>query len=100
MKQEIVEGLWTAFGVGVILSLIVNIFIVWGGRPRGMFWRIDDNKKALQKALQGVNKRMDELEKENGFQVICDEALMRGIGDLRERVQWLENNRWYGKAER
>ena len=41
------EGFWTGLGIGIILSLIINLFLIYGGHPRGMFWRIEDNKKKI-----------------------------------------------------
>lgn len=45
MRENFAIGL----GLGVVLSLLVNLFIVWGGLPRGMYWRIEDNRENISK---------------------------------------------------
>lgn len=58
--EKVGEGFWAGLGVGAILAFIVNLFIVWGGHPRGMFWRIDDNKKEIV-ILQTKDKKTLEV---------------------------------------
>ena len=52
------EGFWTGLGIGAIFSLIIILFLIYGGHPRGMFWRIDDNRKEMaeMKVLANDNR--------------------------------------------
>jgi len=44
------EGFITGCFVGLIILFIVQLFIVWGGNPRGMYWKIEDLRKELSEA--------------------------------------------------
>ena len=43
MKSRFIVGLV----LGVILSCIVNLFIVWGGLPIGMYWQMQHLREEL-----------------------------------------------------
>ena len=74
------EGFWVGLFVGIILISIVNIFIVWGGQPRGLFWRIEDNKQELR------------LIKKEFLDVISNHIRLSDYRFIK-----LENKRWYGR---
>ena len=57
MKDNFFIGLM----LGVVFSALFNVFLVWGGNPRGMFWRIDDNKKVIVNIDENVSTNINKI---------------------------------------
>ena len=45
--MKITEGFWVGLAVGTILGILVNVFLIWGGNPKGVYQGINDNKKEI-----------------------------------------------------
>ena len=44
-REEIIKA---GLGVVIILLMIVFLFAIWGGKPRGVYWKVEDLKMELQ----------------------------------------------------
>ena len=79
MKEEAVAG----FSVGVIISLLINLFLIYGGSPQGMYWRIDDVKGEIEMVKKEYAQQVKQLDKK--------------IFYLQECIIKEKEHRWYGE---
>ena len=59
---RLTDGVFVGLMVGAILSCIINLFIVYGGNPRGIYWKLEDAKNEAatdNKILKGKFERME-----------------------------------------
>ena len=56
-REEIIKA---GLGVVVILLIIVFLFSIWGGKPRGVYWKVEDLRGEIIGKLEQQIKHQEE----------------------------------------
>ena len=79
------ETILTGIGVATILLILVFLFAIWGGYPRGVYWLLDDHKIEQEKLIKEIQIEL--------------ETIRRGKEDRRDKKELITHKHKYSTGE-